>query len=142
MFRYLFYATPQRAETDEYNPVEDDVFMDNAEVSGSEVPQMQEDQAEATDVDEIPDVDPAIADWFKVDQNVHSSGQNKESSDTETEADSDHDGLHPDDDEDEWLNIKPADAFASGSGNVEAVRFTLNTQIASDDFHSRRLKSN
>jgi len=42
--------------------------------------------------------------------------------------------LHPDDDEDEWLNIKPADAFASGSGNVEAStsKVELKNELADD----------
>jgi len=61
-----------------------------------------------------PDIDPALADWFKVEQDepnvrVH------ENSDTETENDSDHDGLPVDEGDDEWLKVKPNADIASGS---------------------------
>lgn len=51
------------------------------------------------------EADPALADWFKVEQ--EDMPKFIENSDTETEDDSDHDDLPPggDDGDDEWLNV-------------------------------------
>lgn len=55
-------------------------------------------------------IDPALADWFKVEQ--EDIPKFVENSDTETEDDSDHDDLPPDGD-DEWLDVSPEEAKSS-----------------------------
>jgi len=78
-----------------------------------------------------PDVDPAIADWFKVEQDeTPSSVRNHESSDTETENDSDHEGLPADDGDEEWLKVEPSLGIASGSGFEKP---TADSQVKPED---------
>jgi DNA ligase-4 len=84
------------------------------------VPDLPEDKDDKPEDTEQPDVDSALADWFKVEQvETPSTGVRiHENSDTETENDSDHDDLRPDEEEDEWLKVKPRTGPPSGVGEV------------------------
>ena len=119
-FRYFFHATHHRTEMEEYEfDDEVDAPMTNSTDAEFKVPDISEDKEEESDAGQI---DPSIADWFKVEQDQKSSSiRVHEDSDTETEDDSDHDDLRPEEEDDEWHKVESNPDVASGS-DYEKVR--------------------
>ncbi|KAJ7760471.1 DNA ligase IV [Mycena metata] len=119
--KYFFHATESRIDSEEYDEGgdEDDTKMDVEEAGPSTVKPEEDDDATDDDDDEAfqkpkvkaEEVDPLLADWFKVEEDEKKptipSGKY---SDSETENDSDNADVanEPEDDMDDWLNLKPA----------------------------------
>ncbi|KAJ7733239.1 DNA ligase IV [Mycena maculata] len=118
---YFFHATPSRIDSKEYGEEEDEdeVKMEDAE-AGPSGTKAEDNEDVIQPKMEAEDVDPALADWFKVeeDEKVVPSGRD---SDTDTENDSDNADVaneEPDNDLDDWLKVKPL-VDASNPGDLD-----------------------
>lgn len=117
MHRYLFYATPHRMETDEYqieeNEDKDAVMVEAGDVDLDALERF-EDHGGPSDNGVSVDMDPALADWFKVepqDAPAAATNDGQDNDGSETEPDSDHDSLPPKEEEaeEEWLKVEAND---------------------------------
>ncbi|KAJ7623294.1 DNA ligase 4 [Roridomyces roridus] len=121
--KYFFHATQVRIDDREYNEDEDEemqLFKDEemnvdqdekmnvdkeAGPSGSKFNDEEEDRRQAQIKAE--DLDPTIADWFKVDEDDKNEVVPIAPPDSDTENDSDNaDVANEDDDEDDWMQVK------------------------------------
>jgi DNA ligase-4 len=123
--RYFFHATPYRAEREEYNLEDEDIQVDapmieNEEDAEFKIPDLPEDKDEEPRDAEQSDIDPSLADWFKVEQDEASSTSARahDISDNEIENDSDNEDLRPDEEEDDWLEVKPSTDHSSRDREV------------------------
>ncbi|KAJ7504480.1 DNA ligase IV [Mycena galericulata] len=107
---YFFHATPTRIESEDYGEGdnEDEIKMDDPE-AGPSVVKPEDDEEKIQPEIKAEDVDPALADWFKVEEEkIVPRGRE---SDSETENDSDNADVakeEPEDDLDDWFKVKPA----------------------------------
>ncbi|KAJ7155502.1 DNA ligase IV [Mycena crocata] len=107
--KYFFHATPSRMDADEYtegDEVDDETKMEDTEAGPSTI-RIKADQDIIQPKIEVEDIDPALADWFKVEKNEKKATPD---SDSETENDSDNADVadeEPEDDLDDWLKVKP-----------------------------------
>ncbi|KAJ7281646.1 DNA ligase IV [Mycena rebaudengoi] len=120
--KYFFHATEARMESEEYGDEDEgDATMDDA-VAGPSTAKKEEDHEVLQPKVEPEDLDPTLAEWFKVevdDKTVIPSGRD---SDTESENDSDNADVtieEQDDDLDDWLKVKPAVPDSGTSGLPE-----------------------
>jgi len=127
--KYFFHATQARHGDPDYMTDEDE----DEDITESSVEQPQGDSLKSQDEDQemtvdepsrgsaaIEEVNPDLADWFKVDRKVDREQEDDEGSVTasETEADSDNEDVKEEDadandQDDDWLKVP------SGSGSVE-----------------------
>ncbi|KAJ7634099.1 DNA ligase IV [Mycena polygramma] len=117
--KYFFHATSSRIESEDYDggDDEDETKMDDAE-AGSSTAKLEDDEDKTEDDEddvqpkvEAEEVDPLLADWFKIEKDEKKPIPSGRDSDSETENDSDNADVaneEPDDDLDDWLKIKPA----------------------------------
>jgi DNA ligase 4 len=119
--RYFFHASNSRIETDEYMGDEDD---DVPEANSSARPAEMGSSIIKEEVDV--DMDPALADWFKVDDKASPRGEDtKDDVDSATDEDSDNadvaedeEGERKEDDLDEWLRVKKQTTETQVSGSM------------------------
>jgi len=97
-------------ESDDYKLDDEGVAdeEDDVEEEANEPEQIQDDM-EVTKSEETDDIDPSLADWFKVEDEKDSGGAAKDTSDTESDNDSDNEDmkLNPEEELDEWFKAKP-----------------------------------
>ncbi|KAJ6581402.1 ATP dependent DNA ligase domain-containing protein [Mycena capillaripes] len=124
--KYFFHATSSRMESEDYDEGDDgdDVKMVDAEAGPSKTKIEDDEDTEDDEDDAQPKVkaeemDPLLADWFKVEEDDKKAVPSGGESDSETENDSDNADVakeEPDDDLDDWLNIKPVQADLAQTG--------------------------
>lgn len=110
--RYFFHATQEKMDASEFVEDAEDLMDTSNYEMDIKTPLFVKDEATDDKAEEV-EVNPALADWFKVEQ--EDIPKFVENSDTETEDDSDHDDLPPDEDDgdDKWLDVSPEDAKSS-----------------------------
>jgi len=99
--------------------------MDDADEPGPSTNSNHQDEPEPDEVkpklEELDEMDPSLAEWFKIDEKKAFPGINAgNDSDTETDEDSDNADVADGDDADDlddWLKVKPVSD--SGGGRVE-----------------------
>lgn len=135
-YRYFFHASNARVETDEYIEHEAIRDEDPSEASSSRKPIETGSPVVKEEADV--DMDPALADWFKIDDKTSLKGEdNKSADDSATDEDSDNadvaedaEGKREEDDLDEWFSVKKqamGDEAFEGSGSM--VNFFLYTRL-------------
>ncbi|KIM44920.1 hypothetical protein M413DRAFT_442894 [Hebeloma cylindrosporum] len=119
--KYFFHATDARIATDEYDMDVDEDDSNEPGPSGAahldveEEPMRLLEEKEATPEVKEEEIDPALADWFKVDEkkDAHPAEHDREE-DSVTEADSDNADVAGEPEEDldldDWLKVKAEDA--------------------------------
>ncbi|KAJ7672669.1 ATP dependent DNA ligase domain-containing protein [Mycena rosella] len=117
--KYFFHATPSRIDDGEYDDGEDDddITVDGPEAgpSGVKIEDVIQPKIEAEDMD------PTLADWFKVEEDEKKVTAGRDS-DSETENDSDNADVaneEPDADLDDWFKVKPAADGAEPTDDVQ-----------------------
>ncbi|KAL5513056.1 LIG4 [Sanghuangporus vaninii] len=116
--KYFFHATSDRKLDKDYNVVDEDTGEPNLEgdvTNGAkdaspplndqspESPSRGEDNRE-TPSQRASEIDPAMADWFKVDKAADRPSSSREApADSETDSDSDYDELRYDEEAEEWV---------------------------------------
>ncbi|TFK40007.1 DNA ligase IV [Crucibulum laeve] len=114
--RYFFHATPSRAGREEYDADQDDEVdqdqemeePETAEAGPSNASEDLEDVADTPKVEE--EMDPAMADWFKIDKNTALLPDDSATEDDDSDN-ADVANLEDDSDLDDWLQV--------GSSGVE-----------------------
>ncbi|KAJ7115869.1 DNA ligase 4 [Mycena epipterygia] len=109
--KYFFHATPSRIDSDDYDEGNDDEDDETKMVDTEEGPSAMKNEDIIQPKIEAEDMDPALADWFKVDEDEKKVIPSGRDSDSETENDSDNADVaneEPDDDLDDWFKVKPA----------------------------------
>lgn len=104
----------------------------------------EQEEAVKSDVEtKTEELDPLLADWFKIDEKPNPLNPNSgNASDTETENDSDNADVAPEegDLDDDWFNVKPAissDSYVDDGQKVSA-RFSSSQAIRSTRNATRR----
>ncbi|KZP16598.1 ATP-dependent DNA ligase [Athelia psychrophila] len=113
--KYFFHATQGKMNAPEFSEDAEDLIDAGDYEVDTKIPLVIKDEAADEKAGDVK-IDPALADWFKVEQ--EDIPKFVENSDTETEDDSDHDDLPPDGD-DEWLDVSPEEAKSSLDMKVE-----------------------
>ncbi|KAG5647455.1 hypothetical protein DXG03_009386 [Asterophora parasitica] len=131
----FFHASNARQATDEYN--EDEGTEDDNDEAAQETPKSKS-PAPAAVKEEQPDeeVDPALAEWFKVDKIADAAEDVKPEPGSETDADSDNaDVADEDDDLDDWFKIKEpsADQTKGEDAQVSAEAEDTTTKMGESD---------
>ncbi len=112
--RYFFHATIKRMEDEEYNMDDDD--DEEIPMVASPTPDSNTEETTpkaSSEVDKMEeDIDPSLADWFKIDEkDIPSKSEvRKEETDSETEPDSDNEDVQDKDVDleevdDDWENV-------------------------------------
>jgi len=129
-YRYFFHATEARATQEDYDmEVEEDAPTFSSAAAGSSA-NAREDEGEdlgassearegTPKVEEDDEMDPSLADWFRVDKNSSADAHNAED-DSVTEADSDNDDVvepqELDVDLDDWFQVKDSEKSSVSAG--------------------------
>jgi DNA ligase-4 len=127
VFRYFFHATSSRIDSEEYDDGddEDDTKMEDAEAGPSTSKTEHDEDVIQPKAEEV---DPALADWFKVEEDEKKFIPGGIDDDSETENDSDNADVtkeEPDDDLDDWLKVKPASKPIESHEDQPDVSFIL-----------------
>lgn len=121
----------EMADYDDDSVQSDEHMAETEELVGN-ISASSHEKEEEFDIAELPDMDAALGDWFKV-KNAEASVNSVpvlENSDTETEDDSDHEELRADDVDDEWQEIQPSSNTASDLGMDDVRQFlTLQSML-------------
>ncbi|KAJ6591668.1 DNA ligase IV [Mycena vulgaris] len=110
--KYFFHATPSRLESEEYGEgeEEDEIKVDEPEAGPSGLKTEDREDVIQPKIKAV-DMDPSLADWFKVEDDEKKIIPDGRDSDSETENDSDNADVaneEVDDDLDDWFKVKPA----------------------------------
>ncbi|KAF8216400.1 DNA ligase 4 [Mycena galopus ATCC 62051] len=110
--KYFFHATESRTDSEEYDEGDDeDETMDDIEAGPSNTVKTENDEDVVQPKAEPEEVDPLLADWFKVEQEEKVIPGAKEYDSEATDDDSDNADVaneEPDNDLDDWFKVKPA----------------------------------
>ncbi|KAJ7816620.1 DNA ligase IV [Mycena leptocephala] len=125
--KYFFHATSSRIDSEEYDDGddEDDTKMEDAEAGPSTSKTEHDEDVIQPKAEEV---DPALADWFKVEEDEKKFIPGGIDDDSETENDSDNADVtkeEPDDDLDDWLKVKPASKPIESHEDQPDVSFIL-----------------
>ncbi|KAJ6518705.1 DNA ligase IV [Mycena sanguinolenta] len=109
--KYFFHATEERIESEEYDAGDEDETMDEAEAGPSTSTLKTDDDEKVQPKAEPEEVDPSLADWFKVEEDDKVIPNAKDYDSDATDDDSDNADVakeEPDNDLDDWFKIKSA----------------------------------
>ncbi|KAF8074989.1 DNA ligase IV [Lyophyllum atratum] len=123
--RYFFQASKARLETDEYNEESDTEDEETAFVLApamrvkpqSPTPAMKDEQADD-------DMDPALADWLKIDHGYQGGEDIKNEPESATDEDSDNADVADDDEDvdlDDWFSVKKSSAERDNTEEPQAA---------------------
>ncbi|EJD07416.1 DNA ligase 4 [Fomitiporia mediterranea MF3/22] len=121
--KYFFHATSDRKLDKEFNEVGEgntEPSTNGAPAPTAEAANEEESATESSGGEEPPtvkstEIDPAMADWFKVDKKSDGASSKEVPSDSETDPDSDYDELRFDEEAEEWvLPVRPAATMEDG----------------------------
>ena len=113
--KYIFHATAERMESEEYNNLDDD---HERRSSGEDVTAEIAGSSGVVDskVSESKDGDSEMQDWLQIKPGADASENDHDDADSATDPDSDN--------EDNWFNVEPPQ---SGSGQVSGMEVILNS---------------
>jgi len=129
-YRYFFHATEARATGEDYDMEdEEDAPTFSSAAAGSSANARQDEDEDwgasskaregTPKVEEDNEIDPSLADWFRVDKNSSADAHNAED-DSVTEADSDNDDVvepqELDVDLDDWFQVKDSEKSSVAAG--------------------------
>ncbi|KIK09022.1 hypothetical protein K443DRAFT_672060 [Laccaria amethystina LaAM-08-1] len=132
--KYFFHATDARVSTDEY--IQEDEYMQEDEDQTFEAPTPKGDPSVKLEEEIVPkveeqdnDIDPALADWLKIDdkyEKLHAEAKEEQDDYSATDDDSDNaDVVDPEEvDLDDWFKVESADepsVIASAATESESL---------------------
>ncbi|EGN95003.1 hypothetical protein SERLA73DRAFT_170894 [Serpula lacrymans var. lacrymans S7.3] len=117
--KYFFHATFDRQQSADYNQPDtdedEDEIMADEEDASLRVPVTPD--LKGPKVEEADDIDPSLADWFK----VGAKAPEDSATESETDADSVNDDVNPDEDEDDWFKVKPEGSLIADKSVITDV---------------------
>ena len=114
LHRYFFHSTSKRKDDEVYNEGDEgdegdgDVAMEDDEptfdFNNDDVDRTTDEMVEA-DTDSKIDVDPSLADWFKVDKDEDEDAAEGSVTEDDTDPEAENDDVKEEDVEDDWLKL-------------------------------------